>query len=306
MSKIKSNAKPDKITCLKCEKAKSKSNFYMNTNPLFSKSFEQLPICKSCFQNYINEGIDEQDYFFRVVLVLALLNRPMITQEWNQINRVWEKYIPPISSLPQHKGLQFKDSDFLTYDKNVQEDSLQDNMLNMNFDDSLDIREMVKYWGKGYSAEEYSYLEEEKCKLMSSFECPDYGMEMIMRDICFINLDIEKARSNPKSSTTSEISKLIETRSKLMNDAKMKPIQATGAEANDQITFGTLIKKWENDKPVPPVLDDEMKRYIDTFMVGHLAKMEGLNNELTEKYDKALAPYTIDFREINKDVDEED
>ncbi|NLY47342.1 MAG: hypothetical protein GX053_15380 [Tissierella sp.] len=143
-------------------------------------------------------------------------------------------------------------------------------------------------------------------KLMSSFECPDYGMEMIMRDICFINLDIDRLRREKKGNANSEITKLINTRSNLMNDAKMKPIQATGAEANDQITLGTLIKKWENEEPIPPTLDDEMKRYIDTFMIGHLAKMEGLNNELVKKYEEAISEYTIDMKEVYQDNDIED
>jgi hypothetical protein len=129
-------------------------------------------------------------------------------------------------------------------------------------------------------------------------------MEMIMKDICFINLDIEKIRREKRPNSSKEITSLIKTRSDLMNDANMKPIQSTGADANDQVTFGTLIKKWENERPIPKPLDDEMKRYIDTFMVGHLAKMEGLHNEMTEKYDQAISKYTINFSDIHKDVDE--
>jgi hypothetical protein len=141
---------------------------------------------------------------------------------------------------------------------------------------------------------------------MSSFECPDYGMEMIMKDICIINLEIEKIRQEKKDSANKIITNLIKTRSDLMNDANMKPIQSTGADASDQITFGTLIKKWENERPIPQPMDDEMKKYIDTFMVGHLAKMEGLHNEFTELYDREISKYTIDFNELNNEADELD
>jgi hypothetical protein len=284
----------------------------MNTNPLFSEEFERIPVCKHCIQTYINESDNEKEYYNRVILALSLLNKPFLIPEWNSADQSWEKYIRPISSLPQHKGLQFKDSYFIKNDtrNNNNDLSSSSNVVEeynvSNDGESIDLEELIKYWGKGYSIEEYEFLEEEKMKLMSSFECPDYGMEMIMRDICFINLDIEKIRSQQKTNGSAEISKLIKIRSDLMNDAKMKPIQATGAEANDQLTFGVLIKKWENEKPIPPALDDEMKTYIDTFMVGHLAKMEGLNNELTEKYDKAISEYTINFKDVNKDNDFED
>jgi len=89
-----------------------------------------------------------------------------------------------------------------------------------------------------------------------------------------------------------------------MTDANMKPVQATGAEANDQITFGTLIKKWENEKPIPSHLDDEMKKYIDTYMVGHLAKMEGFNNDLVNKYNESLKEYTIDLNSLDDEEDD--
>lgn len=299
MSVMKKNTK---IICLGCGSEKAPTNFYMNSNPLFSKEMKQLPICKICIQKYISESSNESEYFNRVVLVLALLNKPFLSSEWINLDKSWEKYIPPISSLPQHKKTQFKDSTFFLGDSGKNE-ALQ---LDLEFDSDLDAQELLNYWGKGYNREHYEFLEEEKMKLMSSFECPDYGMEMIMRDICFINLDIEKIRGEQRPNGSTEISKLIKIRSDLMNDAKMKPIQATGAEANDQLTFGVLIKKWENDKPVPKALEDEMKMYIDTFMVGHLAKMEGLSNEMTEKYDKAIADYTINFKDVNKDDEFED
>jgi len=48
-----------------------------------------------------------------------------------------------------------------------------------------------------------------------------------------------------------------------------------------------------------------MKKYIDTYMVGHLAKMEGLHNEFTDMYDKALKPWTVDFSNLDNDEDDE-
>jgi hypothetical protein len=119
-------------------------------------------------------------------------------------------------------------------------------------------------------------------------------MEMIMKDICFINLDIEKVRQNIEKG---DITKLIETRGKLMNDAKMKPIQATGAEANDQITFGMLIKKLENDKPTDEPLDewkdpDNFNRWLKIF-VGHLADMNDIDNEAVKEYKEIIKPYSV-------------
>ncbi|GMX64399.1 hypothetical protein Elgi_36680 [Paenibacillus elgii] len=292
----------EKIKCLKCGKSKmpSTKNFYENVNPLFNS--EKFEVCKECINNYIGERASE-GYTDRVKLVLAMLDKPFIGDQWVSREEDWAKYIPQISSFPQYKGVSFKDSTFLFSGSILNPFPLNDEVDPIS---DPNLYELTKYWGRGYSNEDYQYLEEEKVKLMSSFECPDYGMEMIMRDICFINLEIEKVRQEQKANGSKEISNLIKTRSDLMNDAKMKPIQATGAEANDQISFGVLVKKWENDRPIPRGLDDEMKNYIDTFMVGHLAKMEGLNNEMTEKYEKAMSEYTIDFEELNKNKEYDD
>ena len=49
------------------------------------------------------------------------------------------------------------------------------------------------------------------------------------------------------------------------------------------MTFGQLIDKWEQEKPIPEP-DEEFKDvdkiglYIDVFFKGHLSKMMGLKN----------------------------
>jgi hypothetical protein len=118
-------------------------------------------------------------------------------------------------------------------------------------------------------------------------------MEMLMRDICFINLEIEKTRQGGKG----DVTKLIDSRSKLMNDAKMKPIQATGAEANDQFSFGVFIKKLENDKPTDEPLDewkdpDNFEKWHKIF-VGHMAEMNDIENDIVKEYSEIIKPYSV-------------
>jgi len=98
---------------------------------------------------------------------------------------------------------------------------------------------------------------------------------------------------------------LMKTLSSILGDSNVKPVQSTGADASDQITFGVLIKKYECERPVPLAIEDEMKKYIDLYMVGHLAKMEGLNNDLVDRYNEEMKPYTVDFDELNAEDDEQ-
>ena len=292
-----------KQNCTCCGKLKKIDDYYASSSP-FHKLTSKLHVCKQCIWDRVGDDVTNLPL---IKETLRMLDKPFLLDLWQSSieegmkggKNTFKLYMKNLG-LSHNRELTWSDTDILNMTNQSNESSFSSEVD----EDLIENEETFRYWGNGYTLAEYSFLEEERHKLMSSFECPDYGMEMIMKDICFINLDIEKARQERKENTSKTITNLIKTRSDLMNDANMKPIQSTGAEANDQVTFGTLIKKWETERPIPRPVDDEMKEYIDTFMIGHLAKMEGLNNEMTEKYDRALTSHTINFEEINK-VNEE-
>lgn len=301
-----------------CEKHKASYNFYEATNPMLDKN-GFMSICKDhCNQIY-------DDYFsIHNILEVALqltcqdldirFSAEALVQTKSHIESLLTKSKKAEKVLGYYKSklgstnksstkmesFRYKDSDFNYIKDNME--SVYENMdTNINQDHELYnydgiSADVLKHWGKGKENWEYDFLEEEIYKIKSSFECPDYGMEMIMKDISFINLDIEKIRQNGKD-TKGDINKLIETRSKLMNDAKMKPIQATGAEANDQITFGMLVKKLENDRPTDEPLDewkdpDNFEKWHKIF-AGHLAEMNELDNDTVKEYKEIIKPFTV-------------
>ena len=90
----------------------------------------------------------------------------------------------------------------------------------------------------------------------------------------------------------------------------MQPKQNAGDTTADNQTFGTLIDKWENERPLPEI-DEELKDvdnialYIDVFFRGHLAKMMGLKNGLSNLYNKFIKKYTVEKPEYNNDENSE-
>jgi len=299
--------------CRICEKILSASHFYEATNPMLDKN-DLMSICRDhCHQIYedyfsIYNNIEtalqltcqDLDIRFSVdALKHTQSHIESLLAKGKKASKVFGYYKSKLGSTNKNNQkmdeFRYKDSDFnyMKDNMNIDTNINQDRKL-YDYDDISE--EIIKHWGKNKEDWEYEFLEEEMFKIKSSFECPDYGMEMIMKDICFINLDIEKCRNNGKDSKN-EIGKLIETRSKLMNDAKMKPIQSTGAEANDQITFGTLIKKLENERPTDEPLDewkdpDNFEKWHKIF-VGHLADMNDIDNELVREYKETIKPYTV-------------
>lgn len=103
----------EKIKCLKCRKLKTPnvSNFYANTNKLFSS--EKLEICKDCLQTFIGKkGTD--GYIDRVIMTLAILDKPLVMELWIDRDEEWSRYIPLVSTLQQCQGLSFSDSTIKT------------------------------------------------------------------------------------------------------------------------------------------------------------------------------------------------
>ena len=76
------------------------------------------------------------------------------------------------------------------------------------------------------------------------------------------------------------------------------------------MTFGQLIDKWEQEKPIPEPEEefkdvDKIGLYIDVFFKGHLSKMMGLKNAFSALYERYIAKYTVKKPEYDEDVDSE-
>jgi hypothetical protein len=293
--------------CRMCQKMLSSSKFYEATNPMIDIS-GLMSVCKEHCNEIYNEYFKiynnmETALQYACRDLDVCFNQEVFRQTQSHVEKlltqgkkaeaVFGYYKSKLGSTGKNNAgissFRFKDSDVGESESKI---ILED--IDSDFITTEDIK---KYWGRNLADWEYEYLENEMFKIKTSFECPDYGMEMLMRDICFINLDIEQVRQGEKG----DVSKLIETRSKFMNDAKMKPIQATGAESNDQITFGTLIKKLENERPTDTPLDewkdpDNFEKWHKVF-VGHLAAMNDIENDTVKEYKEIIKPYTVERQE---------
>jgi len=305
------------LKCNICGKIKSvkETNYFSSSSYMFQnatasyKPYNEeekiqafVPVCKTCLA-----GLIDTDKPKNVLNVLRIMDKPYIKSDWDSIVKQYKNKVKDITLLGyyvrnislNYKGKGFSDSDLYAYTaESLKKDKPKDVKLTKR-----SKKKSIEEWGNGFTDEVYDFLNSEMLKLTTSFECPDYGMTMIMKDISWINKDIKEAKKANK-----DISKLVKIRSSLMSDAKMNPISSTGADENEKVTFGTLIQKYENNKPIPQDLDDDMKKYINLYMVGHLGKMQGLDNKMTQDYEKALEEFTINFEDLEaaKEEDEED
>lgn len=296
------------IKCNVCGKIKTVNdggNFYQSesklhagctaiyTSPTKDVSLKSYaPVCKGC----LGVKLGDASSLSHLVECLQLLDKPYFESDWNKTVDMWAHRAKPISVLGKysqtlslnHKEKRFSDSDNTSDREEVFFDG-QEVKLSKAAE-----KKLMATWGEGLTAYEYNFLDNEKYKIESSFENNDYGMNWIIEEVAWTALKIDKRKKDSK-----DYADLTTQMGKLMNDGSMKPVQSTGANAQEALTYGLLIKKFENERPTPdpdPLWADVdgIKFYIRVWFLGHLCALLGIKNAYSEEYYEELAKYTVD------------
>ena len=212
--------------------------------------------------------------------------RSTAVQQWIVISR----------SLNDYKQKTFKDSVF-------SDDDVLNNSANIRIVKKT-LNDAKKRFGK-YSNEDLMFLENEYLDWITRYPCENKAQEILYKRICFTQLAIDKAQKSNKD--TKELDATLQN---LMTSLNIKPSQKTSNTLTDNLTFGQLIDKWENEKPIPePDEDfkdvDKIGLYIDVFFKGHLSKMMGLKNAFSNLYERYMAKYTVTKPQYDEDSDSE-
>lgn len=175
-------------------------------------------------------------------------------------------------------------------------DSLTDCTLVPDGDDNeFEVtREMIRTWGKGFTPDQYQFLEEEYKDWTTKNVCKTKAQEELFRNIVLAQLDVRIARQSG-----GDVSKAQKALQDLMNSANILPKQNSDNILADTQTFGTLLKKFEETRPLPepdPAWRDVdgIRRYVDTWFYGHLSKALGIKNDNAAQYAEEVSKYTVD------------
>ena len=203
-----------------------------------------------------------------------------------------------LQSLPQYKGKRWKDSVYTEFESNSDEDD----GINEN---SRLMKAARKRFGQDLDLSDLYYLETQYEDWISRYECQTKAQEELFERLSFKKWEIMKAT---KVGASTE--KLDKTYQELLSTANITPRQ-TGMDAfADAQTLGTLIQKWEEEKPLPeidPELQDVDKigLYLDAFFRGHTSKMLGIKNAFSNIYEKVMSKYTVKPPSYEDDEDSE-
>lgn len=294
----------DLVRCDCCGEFLARSNFYTTDDNVIGV----YPTCKKCILQKVEQRNKKNDTPNEtkesVMKQLQKMDLPYIDSlyesccksiqnEVNEKNRSspFLQMITILRSLPQYKGLKWKDSE-------LSEDSVDNNYTYSKREPRKEIR---KIFGSGFSNEDYLYLQDQYDDWRSRTQVDSKSQETYIVRICFKLLDIWKAQKQGKDTTS-----LDKSLNDLMNAANLQPKQNVANAATDSLTFGQLIEKWELEDPIPTpskeFIDcDNIIRYIDIFFKGHLAKMMGLKNGYSHQYDDYMKQYTVTKPEYDEE-----
>lgn len=309
--------KKDKYTCFYCCNEYVETNFYKSFGNFFD-NIGKIPYCKQCiekfyqyyFDKYTNEGCltPEENAVKRVCMAMDIYYTKANFD--SAIKKIKQDNIN-ISPMGQYmKTISLTQYRNKSYDNTVSDDEkekLAISLMDMsNVSDRKIDEKTIRFFGAGFTDEDYEFLKEEYDDWVARHECKTKAQEEVFKRICFKQLEILKATRRGEDTKN-----LDATFQNYLDTAKLQPKQNSGDTTADNQTFGTLIDKWENERPLPEI-DEELKDvdkigyYIDTFFRGHTCRMLNVKNALSNLYSSMMKKFTVNKPEYNLDEDDYD
>jgi hypothetical protein len=301
--------------CTKCKDALTEYNMIKMPNNIFG---DNLPVCKNClkemYDNYVikyrNSGFvaPENKALKRICMLFNLYyNETSVAsaQKYTESN-------PAYNLLTSYlRTVKFVKNSNKTFDETIEEEAeeafqvqkfskVDKKAVAKNISD-----ETIKFFGAGFSEEDYLFLKEQYDDWTARHECNTKSQEEMFKQICFTQLELLKANR-----TKQDTKDLNATFLKQLEAAKLQPKQNASETVADTQTFGTLIDKWENTRPIPEVEDslkdvDKIGKYINIFFRGHLSKMVGIKNDYCKAYEDFMKKYSVKKPEYDSDGNSE-
>lgn len=308
------------LLCPKCNEYKSTKNnpeFYRDTR--WATGY--FPICKDCLKLMAEQRSSHREKSKEckesVQKVLRFMDRAYVDSWYEQCVRnvtdnnaeagvfdenpsAFGAYLRGLVSLPQFSSYKcWEDSDFGD-SQSIDDDLIEDAKIVKST-----VKEGRKRFGDSYSDSELMFLETEYKDWVARYECNTKAQELVFQSIALVRLQRDKCIRAGKP--TKDLDKTIQD---WLDTGNLKPKQNNIDALSEAQTFGTLIQKYEEERPLPkidPALEDtdNIGLLIDVFFRGHTSKMAGLKNRFSNIYEKVMKKYTVSMPEYDEDTDSE-
>jgi hypothetical protein len=284
----------DMLYCAKCGEYLNIDNFYA------SDEFKtgRFPICKDCLlemaTDYDNRREAVVDNPEKLKRVFHMLNIPYSDEAF----RSYKTKLGEDTSVAQTMMAQVHS--WAKTNNKTWSDSVFDKSDNET-DDTV-RPEIRRIFGHGFTDDDYRFLQDQYDDWRARTQVDSKSQETYVQQICLSLLDIDKDRKAGK-----DVTNKLKALDILMNSANLQPKQNVSNAATDALTFGQLIEKWENERPIsepsPEFKDvDGIGKYIRVWFTGWLSKALGLKaNVYTAEFEKEIQQFMVERAEMEED-----
>lgn len=295
-----------KCTCCLAEYKTQKNNFLSSSSPLFVGNNGYVTLCRSCTDNLYNKlvgefnGDAEKAIEYICGLFDIYFNEDVVVSTKDIVAPNSRIGVYPsrlnMAQFSKHKGKTYLDTIKERFNRpNIEQvEIIEDSKHQENNTDDVSV-ETIRFFGSGHTNEDYKFLQMQYDDWTTRYPCETKAQELIFKKICLAQLADEEAYRSKDSKEMERTTRILQG---LLNDLNITPKQNSSVLAGGQETFGTLIKKLENERPVSEPqkqwLDvDGINKYIDTFFFGQLCELVDIQNPKEEEYLKEKSKYTI-------------
>ena len=305
---------PATLHCMGCNKPYDSDDFYGSDSILY-KSIGKIPYCKECIDNFYQTYLKEYKVLKYDNVERKAIERICMAFDVYYSDKVFDNAVKDsektgatyiASYFKQVKLYQYRKKNYnTTIDDKINAFKNGESLIVADVEQNEDIIAATKFFGTGFTDDDYIFLYEQYTDWTTRHECETKSQEEIFKQLCFTQLELLK-----KTRAKEDTKDLNATFLKQLEAAKLQPKQNKGETVSEAQTFGTLIDKWENTRPLPEIDEslkdvDRIGLYIDVFFRGHLAKMMGLKNGLSNLYTNFIKKYTVSKPEYDDDESSE-
>lgn len=309
--------------CSKCGKSYGRRKGYFPVNyGLLYKGVGYVSVCKDCidamYNGYLSQCNSARDAVRQMCRKLDLYWSDKVyevVERKNTTSTMMTSYIAKINTV-SYSGKSYDDTlaeEGTLWNWGVQA-VVQETPVRSAEETQQDEPEIsddvIAFWGAGYTPEMYESLEQRRSYWMSRFPEDyelDIGTEAIIRQICSLELDINRDRAAGRA-----VDKSVNALNTLLGSASLKPTQKKADDTDssiDKTPLGVWAQRLEYKRPIkevdPELQDvDGIVRYISIWYLGHLCKMLGIKNTYCKLYEEEIAKMRVEHPEYEDEDDE--
>lgn len=312
----------DRARCARCGKEYSRfKGFFSVSYAAQHKGIGHVPVCKDCvdimYNTYLAQCGDPKYAVRQMCRKLDLYWSEIAydrVAKKNTTRSMMTQYLAQVSSIT-YAGKSYDDTlseegslwSFIPNKIDGVGDGDEDEVVQNNISITSDVRE---FWGPGYTDPMYAELEQRRrywMKRLSSDGELDVGTEALIRQICSLELDINRDRAAGRS-----VEKSVSALNTLLGSANLKPNQKQQDNMDAALAstpMGVWLWRYENKRPIPEV-DDDLKdvnkilKYVFVWL-GHIFKMLGKKGGFTRLYEAEMQRLRVERPEYSGEDDED-